>query len=198
MPTRFGYALIPKVEWPGQSTRPPGRRGQAATASVRKESSRGRRDSRRRDVAPSVRERNSAGPGAGFPLLPRSITDSRGAQVFCFHACGRSLAIGRAASTARSRACASSPERSRETRRSDAGGDRPSAGADAHRGGGRTRPVLAIGCWAEGLRSDVAGRTSRLAGYRQSAESGHANASLTTRANRRGGSQRGRRCVRAH
>jgi hypothetical protein len=45
-------------------------------------------------------------------LMLRSSTDSRGDRVFCFHACGRLLGVERAASTARSRACASSPLRS--------------------------------------------------------------------------------------
>ena len=45
-------------------------------------------------------------------ILARSSTDSRGAPGFCVHARGRLLAIVRAASTARSRACASSPTRS--------------------------------------------------------------------------------------
>jgi hypothetical protein len=45
-------------------------------------------------------------------LLVRSITDSRSNRVFCVHACGRLLAIGPPASTARLRTCALSPTRS--------------------------------------------------------------------------------------
>jgi hypothetical protein len=47
----------------------------------------------------------------------RSITDSPSSRVFCFHACGRLLAIGQAASTARSRTRVSSPRRSPAARR---------------------------------------------------------------------------------
>jgi hypothetical protein len=59
-------------------------------------------------------------------LLVRSITDSRSNRVFCVHACGRLLAIGPPASTARLRTCALSPTRSQAVPRGGGDGcDRP-------------------------------------------------------------------------
>ena len=106
----------------------------------------------------------------------RSITGSPSSRVFCVHACGRLLAIGRAASTARSRACASSPvayplrstrrswplrsgqergERSAESRDSLKRGRSPSLGACRASGAGlraRPHPMLGGAKWTASRR----------------------------------------------
>jgi hypothetical protein len=47
----------------------------------------------------------------------RSITDSRGRSLLCFHACGRLLAIALVANTYRLRTCASSPKQTPDANR---------------------------------------------------------------------------------
>jgi hypothetical protein len=71
----------------------------------------------------------------------------RGDRVFCFHGCGRLLAIGRAANTRRSRTCAWSPKRSRAAQRSESKSTRPARRSrDAPGSDGTGVHGLAPGC----------------------------------------------------